>query len=121
MENLKFRQIITDEDGGEKYFQFWGYLHSCTKGMPVFINPLGPVEWDLRPSEQFTGFKDATNETEVYRGDLLQRNEEAPVFEVRWNEFEGKFFLYNSDYGRRDISFATVLTVVDNIHKITGK
>lgn len=87
MREIKYRQAITDKDGTFRW-HYWGYLHVDTAGLPVFINPLGPVEWDKRPSYQFTGLKD--NNVEVYKSDIIKglhkTYKEEIVAEVVWDE-----------------------------------
>lgn len=78
MAELKFRQLITNKDTGAIEFHYWGYLHTCSVGLPVFINPLGAVEWDLRTSEQYIGVNDCERTDEfpegqpVYVGDIIK-------------------------------------------------
>ncbi len=69
---IKFRQAITEEDG-TFHWHYWGYLHTCTKGLPVFIDPRPPLEHDLRPSYQYIGRKDVKNGTDIYAGDIVEQ------------------------------------------------
>ena len=70
MNEIKFKQAITDNQTGEIRWHHWGFLHTDTAGCAVFINPLAAVEWDDRPSYQFTGLKDK-NGVEIYEGDKV--------------------------------------------------
>ena len=81
MRPIKFRQLITKEDGSTEW-HFWGYLYTDIFGLPVFTGPLGAVEWDKRPRFQFTGLHDK-NGVEIYCGSLLQ-NESGRICEVFW-------------------------------------
>ncbi len=67
--------------------------------------------------EQFTSLKDRTDKTDVYEGDLCQRNPDEPIFEVKWDNERAMFYLYNKEYGRRDMSFVRVMRVFSNIHE----
>lgn len=89
MREIKFRQAITEKDGTFRW-HYWGYLHVDTAGLPVFINPLGPVEWDKRPSYQFTGLKDK-NGKEIYEGDIIQNVEYKNIWVVAWDDKHAKF------------------------------
>ncbi len=116
---IKFRQAITEEDG-TFHWHYWGYLHTCTKGMPVFISPRQPLEHDLRPSDQYIGRKnctkweDATPEqrkgyteenwrgVEIYGGAIVQSNTDGVgVYEIVWLDLWAGWFrkvIKPSDY-----------------------
>ncbi len=93
---IKFRQAITEDDG-TFHWHYWGYLHTCTKGLPVFINPRPPLEHDLRPSHQYIGRKDVESGIDVYVGDIVQRpaSEAFPVCRgvVVWRERAQAFLI----------------------------
>ena len=73
MREIKFKQAITDNQTGEIRWHYWGYLHIDTAGCPVFINPFAAVEWDDRPSFQFTGLKDKNGaDLDWWKGDIIE-------------------------------------------------
>ena len=100
---IKFRQAITEEDG-TFHWHYWGYLHTCTKGLPVFISPRPPLEHDLRPSYQYIGQRDRTS-GEIYRGDIITSRCTVPnqqgyipvVGVVKWNERRIIFYIVGRD------------------------
>ncbi len=116
MRELKFRQAITDKDGTFRW-HYWGYLHIDTFGLPVFINPLGPVEWDKRPSYQFTGQKDKkrTEEypegQEIYEGDKVSSGFWGGTVEF----VSGAFKIVQPGYS--DSSNFDVTEIIGNVHQ----
>ena len=69
IEEIKYRQAFTLEDGSIQW-HYWGYLNTDTRGLPVFINPIGAVDWDKRPSDLFSGRRDKNN-IDIYAEDIL--------------------------------------------------
>ena len=105
---LKFRQAITEEDG-TFHWHYWGYLHTCTKGLPVFIIPRPPLEHDLRPSYQYIGRKDVENGIDIYAGDIVERpaSEDFPARRgvIIWRERAQAFLI---DLGNGHAVFTSV-------------
>lgn len=106
MRQHKFRQFITREDGSH-YWHVWGYHHICTRGLPVFINPLGPVEWDNRESDQFVGRVDSKL-VDGYCGDVVKSCDEADIGVVKHGGYDcgetevyGFFMHFKHEQGER--------------------
>lgn len=84
MRELKFRQAIQGIDRRFERWHYWGYLTPDAEGIEL---PLSKVEWDERPSYQYTGLKDK-NDREVYESDLVRfkyaNMKTLVIAEVKW-------------------------------------
>ncbi len=114
---LKFRQAITEHDG-TFHWHYWGYLHTCSKGLPVFTDPRPPLEHDLRPSYQYIGRKDVENGIDIYAGDIVESPATADFPARRgviiWRESAQAFFV---DLGDGHTIFTSVwrrLNIIGN-------
>lgn len=86
----KFRQAI--KGTGELPFRwhYWGYVEEYPHD---FISPMGRVDWDDRPSFQFTGLP-LMRGKEVWEGDIIKADDGAigvveyvaPSFVYKWND-----------------------------------
>ena len=85
MREIKFRQAIKAQGQLPFRWHYWGYIEKYPHD---FIAPVGRVDWDDRPSYQFTGLKDK-NGKEDYDGN---------IWEVEYRGKKHKF-LHKSELG----------------------
>ena len=114
---------------GETEFVYGWYVE-CEKGKHYIVP--APTTWEhmgilfaplhaqVIPETvgQSTGTLFRDDKTEVFLGDLCQRNNGEQVFEVEWNNFQGKFYLHDYKESRHNsMSFARVCTRIGDIHQ----
>ena len=111
MSNIKFIQAVRNSEDVLEW-QPWGYLHTCTVGLPVFIGPMGSVEWDLRPSYRYACGRDM-GDKEIYDGHIVEIHyhhipDKKPVLGlVQWSDYSAGFHIIGKDGGTYSVCFET--------------
>ena len=102
----------------------YGDVHWGKKFESAHIHPILGCQFSRKviPETvgQSTGLKYADNKTEAYKGDLCQRDE-GSIFEIRWDDFRAKFYLYNKTNPLRYIEFVTTTILYGTIHDKDAK
>jgi hypothetical protein len=99
MKEINFAQAIAATEDVMLSWHYWGYLHRCTKGIPIFINPRPVTESDNRESYQYIGRKDEDGRA-IFDGSIIRfatDTEGICVERVFWNEKEAGWYHTYSD------------------------
>lgn len=112
---IKFKQAIKGTNKLPFRWHYWGYIEEYPHD---FVSPIGKVEWDNRPSYQFTGLKDK-NGKEIYNGNKIQ-DSTGDIGTVYWKENVAGFYCKWGDGSDMPLNCGVAVDkceVIGNIHE----